>query len=82
MTTTCELTDEQYDIADRIDLFLERKGDGVDFNASQLARAAKVSVGEVYPVLAWMVATSNIGVAGRGGAWMRYRQHRHGEVNA
>jgi hypothetical protein len=81
MNTTRELTDEQYDIADRIDLFLERKGDEQTFNASQLARAAKCTTLEVRPVLQWMVETSNIGVAGRGGAWVRYRQHRHGEVN-
>lgn len=79
-STDQALTDEQFDIADRIDLYLEGKGDR-DFNASQLARAAKCTVAEVRPVLAWMVRTSSIGVAGRGGCWIRYREHRHGEVN-
>ncbi|HEU5046127.1 MAG TPA: hypothetical protein VFT75_18550 [Nocardioidaceae bacterium] len=75
-----QLTDQQYDIADRIGAFLEGRGDQ-DFNASQLARAAKCSTLDVKPVLRWMVASHSIGVAGRGGCWIRYREHRHGEVN-
>lgn len=78
--TAPELTDAQYEISDRVGLFLHGKGDR-DYTASQLARAAGCSTTEVYPVLRWLIGTHMIGVAGRGGCWIRYREHRHGEVN-
>jgi hypothetical protein len=71
MTTTQELTDRQYDIADAIDLYLEKRR-AADFTASHLARVAKCATWEVYPVLNHLVAEREVARVGRGGAWARY----------
>lgn len=79
-TMTQELTDRQYEIADAISEYVDARP-GKDFNASQLARAAKCSTHEAHAVLNHMVRENWIKLTGRGGAWARYRRREFGEMN-
>lgn len=70
---TTELTDEQFEIADRIVLVLEAApADKRWMNPSTIARKAKVAPShKVYPVLEWMDA--NVYIQGSGnGCWRKY----------
>lgn len=74
-----EMTDERYEIADRITEYVDARPDS-DFTASQLARVAKCATHEAHAVLRWLVANDYIATCGRGGAWTRYRARRFGEI--
>ncbi len=76
---TTELTDRQDKIADAIPAYVDARPER-DFNASQLARVAKCSTRDAWPVLDWLVAADMIAPCGRGGAWIRYRARRFGEI--
>jgi hypothetical protein len=52
-----------------------------DFNTSQLARAGKCERTRAWPVIDLMVGAHELIVVGRGGAWVRYRSRRFGEMN-
>ena len=77
--TTVEMTDRQYEIADAISEYVNTRPER-DFNASQLARAAKCATHEAHFVLRWMIGADEIMPCGRGGAWTRYRGRRFGEI--
>lgn len=53
MVESCDLTDEQYEIADAIGEVFEADEERT-WTPSELARKAKVSTNDVYPVLGWM----------------------------
>jgi len=56
--STWVLTDEQGEIADQIDLWLEARA-GKDFSTSQIARGVHADLFDVDTVLRWMVANKN-----------------------
>lgn len=68
MTTV--LTDEQYDVADRIDAILDANRDET-YSPSQMARKAKTDSYTARAVLHFM-ADNRMAVAGGNGAWTRY----------
>jgi hypothetical protein len=74
ITNADELTDEQYEIADRIDLWLEAHP-GKLYNRSTIARAAKASHAEVSYILNWL-DRSRMVVADGNGCWRKYGTRR------
>jgi hypothetical protein len=75
-----QATEIEFDTAlDKIRDYVEARPDQ-DFNASQLARVAKITTPRAIHVLDYMIQNNYIGTAGRGGAWIRYRARRFGEV--
>ena len=72
--STGELTDEQYEIADRIDLWLEAHP-GKLHNRSTIARAAKASQTDVSYILNWLDANRMV-IADGNGCWRKYGHRR------
>jgi hypothetical protein len=65
-----ELTDEQYEIADRIELWLEAHP-GKLYNRSTIARGVKAGHAEVTTILAWLDRNRMV-VADGNGCWRKY----------
>ena len=74
ITTPYELTDDQYDIADRIELWLEARP-GKLHNRSTIARGVKAELFEVERILHWMDRTRMV-VADGNGCWRKYAARR------
>ncbi|AEK09886.1 hypothetical protein FGG30_gp076 [Mycobacterium phage Pixie] len=66
---TVTLTDEGFEIADRIDLWLEAHPGF--HNASKIARGAKCSTTEAHAVLGWLLDQVMVKAAGNG-CWINY----------
>jgi hypothetical protein len=66
-----ELTDEQFDMADAVDSWLESR-QGRDYTASQIARGVHASTLDIYPVLRWMAEHRMIDTNGRSNSLVRY----------
>lgn len=69
-----ELTDEQYEIADRIVLWLEAHA-GALHNCSRIGRGAKTSTNEAWEILKWLDAHRMV-VADGNGCWRKYGHRR------
>ena len=72
------LTDEQFALADAIELALESKPAGVFWTVSEIARkiGGPQDPAELRRVLAWMEEHVYVLSNGRGGCWRRYgRRH-------
>ena len=67
------LTDDEYQIADRIELALE--GEPAGLTPSKAARKARTTTGTAARVLAWMVRERYAHTSGNG-AWTRYHAGR------
>jgi hypothetical protein len=75
MTAALDLTDEQYELADRIEAALEAAGpDGL--TPSRIARKAHADYHETCDVLFWMVAHQYAHTSGNG-AWTHYHAGRN-----
>jgi hypothetical protein len=73
--TTDELTEEQYSIADAIELAMETKPLGHGWTPSEIAGKAKLPTHKVRPVLLWMVRHVYVATDDPG-AWSHYfRRH-------
>lgn len=72
-TTAQDLTDEGYEIADRIDLWLE-KHPGLH-NRSRIARGAKCESYQAAHILDWMESRTMVAADGNG-AWRKYGARR------
>jgi hypothetical protein len=71
---TQDLTDEQFDIADRIDVALEAaKREGL--TPSQVARKAHTTTAEAAEILDWMTRRQMAHTSGNG-AWTHYHKGR------
>lgn len=69
-----EMTDQQFEIADRIDLALESAGrDGL--TPSLAARKARATTAEASVILRWLVSQQMAHTSGNG-AWTRYHKGR------
>ena len=80
MTADLELTDEQYDVADRIGRLLEANPARL-WTPSALGRRTKASKGDVLAALRWMeLHVFLVGVGN--GSWRKYRARRFGEGRA
>jgi hypothetical protein len=76
--TATDLTDEQYDLADQIELALETKPVGTMWTVSEIARkmgGSQDSV-EMRRVLAWMEAHVYVVSNERGGCWRRFGRRK------
>lgn len=74
---TTELTDEQYEIADKIERILEGPAGKDGLPPSGVARRAKVTYDQAWTVLTWMVRHQYAHTSGNG-AWTRYHAGRYG----
>lgn len=64
MNATQDLTDEQYELADAIELWLEARPSR-DFNTSQIARGVHADLHQTYSVLYWMTIHQHVNSNGR-----------------
>lgn len=64
MSRPADLTDEQYELADKIELWLEARPHR-DFNTSQIARGVHADHAETSSVLYWMTIHQHINSNGR-----------------
>lgn len=79
---TVDLTEAQYDVADRIELAMEADPD-TTWTPSALARKVRADYDDVVTVLRWLVAGQyGVTTCGKGGAWTRYCLTEHKRENA
>ena len=71
-----DLTDAQYEIADKIEIALEA-ADARGLTPSALARKVKIPTAQIYAVLNWMVNGRYIHTSGNR-SWTRYHAGRAG----
>lgn len=72
-TGTDELTDEQFQLADRIDLVLENAGNGLTISA--IAKRARGDYHDVADVLAYLLKHEYAHTSGNG-SWAHYHRGR------
>jgi hypothetical protein len=73
--TTDEMTDEMYEIADKLELAMETRPVGYGWTPSEVGRKAGIPTHKARPVLAWMVRNVYVTSDDRG-AWSHYyRRH-------
>jgi hypothetical protein len=72
---TSDLTDAQYELADKISAFLETQKDAaVSWAPSAVAKRVRCTTNQARTVLQWMAAHHEVLTSGNG-AWTRY-EHR------